>query len=189
MMHQEIIGACGPVGCAPPGLVSPYYNPYYGAGPGLYGGGGFGFPGGGQNLEIVGQQSRLARFGQEVPPATPPVTPPGTGTGTGAPTTGEQAQDWLARESFVGVTNRNLLLIAAAAGLGWYAFSEGWFGGGRRSSSDRDRGTGRRRSSSAFSMDDERDRRGGRGRSRSGGGRGSRSGGSRGRQSRDFVWF
>ena len=175
MMHQEIIGACGPVGCAPPGLVSPYYNPYYGAGPGLYGGGGFG-----QNLEIVGQQSRLARFGQEVPPMPPP--PPATGTGTGAPTTTEQAQDWLARESFVGVTNRNLLLIAAAAGLGWYAISEGWIGGGRRSSSDRDRGQGRRRSSSSLEESRDRNRRGGRG-ARSGGG------GSRGRQSRDFVWF
>ena len=184
MMHQEIIGACGPVGCAPPGLVSPFYNPYYGAGAGYGGYGSYGGYGGGENLEIVGQQSRMARFGQEVPPVTP-VMPPPTGTGTGAPTTGEQAQDWLARESFVGVTNRNLLLIAAAAGLGWYAISEGWVGGGRRSSSsDRDRGQGRRRSSASSSMEESRDRgrRGGRG-ARSGGG------GSRGGRSRDFVWF
>ena len=171
MNPYDVMGACGPFGCAPPG-----YNPYYGGGaPLAYGGGGWGGGGWpGQSLAIVGQQPMVqapqyaAAAATPVAADTPAAEQPGFMARTG---------DWLAAENtIVPLRNRTILGLAAVTGLGIYGYSAGWFTG--RDQDERNGGgTGRRRmSSSGLGSRDTRSR------SRSSNGR--RSGAS----SRDFFW-
>ena len=176
MNPYDVMGACGPFGCAPPG-----YNPYYGGGaPLAYGGGGWGGGGWpGQSLAIVGQQPMVQQpqyaAAAETPVAadTPAAEQPGFMARTG---------DWLAAENtIVPLRNRTILGLAAVTGLGVYGYSAGWFTG-----RDQDfNGNGRRRTSGGSSGSrDTRSRSGNGSRSGSSGNGRRRSGAS----SRDFFW-
>ena len=170
-MNYEIMGACGPFGCAPPGAVPYNPNPYYpglvaaqplGAGYGGYGYGGYaepemqimgGAPYGGYYPNVSGYDANLMTVGQGLGMQT--VTTPAAGTtttttttGTDTRTFGEKTSDWLNQESLFGARNKTLLGIAIAGGLGYYAYSEGWFGrrrGGRAESDVGGRGRDRSR--------------------------------------------
>lgn len=116
-MNYDTMGACGPVGCAPPAYGYPYG---YGAPPPVA-------PFWGGNVvrtDIIGRQ--------------PAVDPPAQvghlahwdiiGQNT-TPTPAPADQSWLQQPGPLGVKRLWWLVGAGAIGLTWLAYSQGWFGG------------------------------------------------------------
>lgn len=119
MNYEASMGACGPVGCAPPAYGYPYGYPAaaYGAAP--Y------FGGDVVRTDIIGRQAVPAHAPAQVGSMTHWDIIGQNATPAPAPAEGS----WLQQPGPLGVKRLYWGLGAAAIGLTWLAWSQGWFGG------------------------------------------------------------